>query len=91
MGNRFVRCTKCDITGRITDWTSAQDVHEGLLTIFCRHTSASLLIQENTASEVRADRETFFARVAPEDSGAYTHDDEGADVFMLSDSVPRPQ
>jgi secondary thiamine-phosphate synthase enzyme len=68
-----------DITGRITGWTSAQDVHEGLLTIFCRHTSASLLIQENAASEVRADLETFFARIAPEDSAAYTHDDEGAD------------
>jgi secondary thiamine-phosphate synthase enzyme len=68
-----------DITGRITDWTSAQDVHEGLLTIFCRHTSASLLIQENAAPEVRADLETFFARIAPEDSAAYTHDDEGAD------------
>ena len=68
-----------DITRRITDWTNVQGVHEGLLTIFCRHTSASLLIQENAAPEVRSDLETFFARIAPEDSDLYTHDDEGTD------------
>ena len=46
--------------------------------MFCRHTSASLLIQENAAPAARADIETFFARLAPE-SGSYTHDDEGPD------------
>jgi secondary thiamine-phosphate synthase enzyme len=68
-----------DVTDRIVDWTHAQDIHQGLLTIFCRHTSASLLIQENAAPEVRTDLETFFARIAPEDLAAYAHDDEGPD------------
>ena len=51
----------------------------GLLTIFCQHTSASLLIQENAAPEVRTDIEAYFARLAPEDASAYAHDDEGID------------
>lgn len=68
-----------EITDRITAWTDVQGVTEGLLTVFCRHTSASLLIQENAAREVRTDLEAFFARVAPEDPAAYAHDDEGPD------------
>jgi secondary thiamine-phosphate synthase enzyme len=68
-----------EITGRICKWTDAQAVKEGLLTIFCRHTSASLLIQENAAAAVRGDLEAYFARLAPEDPSAYTHDDEGPD------------
>ena len=68
-----------DITDRITEWVHAQDIQQGLLTIFCRHTSASLLIQENAAPEVRTDLEAYFARIAPEESAAYTHDDEGPD------------
>jgi secondary thiamine-phosphate synthase enzyme len=51
---------------------------EGLLTIFCRHTSCSLLIQENAAPAARRDLEAYFARLAPE-SVAYEHDDEGPD------------
>jgi secondary thiamine-phosphate synthase enzyme len=54
-------------------------VGEGLLTLFCRHTSASLLIQENAAPEARADLEAYFERVAPEAPGRYRHDDEGPD------------
>jgi secondary thiamine-phosphate synthase enzyme len=68
-----------EITDRVCEWTNAHDVHEGLLTIFCRHTSASLLIQENAAPEVRADLETFFSGIAPENATAYTHNDEGMD------------
>jgi len=68
-----------EVTDRIMQWTEAQAVEVGLLTIFCRHTSASLLIQENTASAVRVDLERYFSRIAPEDSSAYTHDDEGPD------------
>ena len=68
-----------EITDRIVAWTRAQDFRDGLLTVFCRHTSASLLIQENAAKEVRADLEAFFARIAPEDAAAYSHDDEGPD------------
>jgi secondary thiamine-phosphate synthase enzyme len=68
-----------DITRRITEWTDAQSLKAGLLTIFCRHTSASLLIQENAAAAVRRDLERYFERVAPESSSAYEHDDEGPD------------
>ena len=51
----------------------------GLLTLFCRHTSAGLLIQENAARDVRADLEAFFERIAPEEAGRYRHADEGDD------------
>jgi secondary thiamine-phosphate synthase enzyme len=47
--------------------------------LFCRHTSAGLLIQENAAADVRADLEAFFDRLAPEEAGRYRHTDEGAD------------
>ena len=67
-----------DITGQVTRWTNEQRIDAGLLTLFCRHTSASLLIQENAAPAARRDVERYFARVAPE-SDAYEHDDEGAD------------
>jgi secondary thiamine-phosphate synthase enzyme len=53
-------------------------MEEGLLTIFCRHTSASLLIQENAAPAARRDLEAYFARIAPESDG-YEHDEEGPD------------
>lgn len=68
-----------EVTGRVGDWVREQGCGEGLLTLFCRHTSASLLIQENAAPEVRADLERYFARIAPEDPSAYAHDDEGPD------------
>jgi secondary thiamine-phosphate synthase enzyme len=68
-----------EITDQINEWTRAQGFRTGLLTIFCRHTSASLLIQENAAKAVRDDLEAFFARIAPEDATAYSHDDEGPD------------
>jgi secondary thiamine-phosphate synthase enzyme len=74
-----VRQGLVEITRDVTDWTSVQGVSEGLLTLFCRHTSASLLIQENAAREVRTDLERYFARIAPEDPTAYAHDDEGPD------------
>jgi secondary thiamine-phosphate synthase enzyme len=51
----------------------------GLLTVFCAHTSASLLIQENAAPEVRSDLTAFFDRLVPEEPGRYNHDDEGPD------------
>lgn len=67
-----------EVTDRVSTWQRARGVDTGLLTVFCRHTSASLLIQENAAPEVRADIERYFARIAPE-SDAYAHDDEGPD------------
>lgn len=68
-----------DITREVEGWVTGQNVTIGLLTIFCRHTSASLLIQENAAPEVRADLEAYFEAIAPEDLTRYRHDDEGAD------------
>jgi secondary thiamine-phosphate synthase enzyme len=68
-----------DVTRPVAGWAADQGVAEGLLTLFCRHTSASLLIQENAAREVRADLEAFFSRIAPEHPSLYAHDDEGPD------------
>ena len=69
----------------LTDITSAVEAHvrdsglaNGLATLFCRHTSASLLIQENAAPAARRDLEAYFERMAPE-NGPYEHDDEGPD------------
>lgn len=64
------------ITDRLAVWLSGQDITSGLLTVLCRHTSASLLIQENAAATARRDLEAYFARIAPE-SASYEHDDEG--------------
>ena len=68
-----------EITREVAGWTDGQGMDTGLLTLFCRHTSASLLIQENAAPAVRTDLEAFFERIAPEDPSAYEHDDEGPD------------
>jgi secondary thiamine-phosphate synthase enzyme len=54
-------------------------IHTGLLTLWCRHTSASLLVQENADPDVRTDLEACFARLAPEQAGRYVHDAEGPD------------
>jgi secondary thiamine-phosphate synthase enzyme len=67
-----------EVTGRIVDWLRDQGIGDGLLTVFCRHTSASLVIQENAAPAVRRDMEAYFDRLAPE-STVYDHDDEGPD------------
>jgi secondary thiamine-phosphate synthase enzyme len=68
-----------DVTRRVAGWANGQGMSTGLLTVFCRHTSASLLIQENAAPEVRQDLEAYFADIAPEDPSRYLHDDEGPD------------
>jgi secondary thiamine-phosphate synthase enzyme len=68
-----------DITRPALDWVDQQRLMTGLLTIFCRHTSASLLIQENADPDVQHDLEAFFARIAPEDPQRYRHDTEGLD------------
>ena len=68
-----------EVTDEVRSWTSKQDIQTGLLTFFCRHTSASLLIQENAARDVRTDLERFFEAIAPEDPTRYLHDDEGPD------------
>jgi secondary thiamine-phosphate synthase enzyme len=67
-----------EITREVAAWTAGQGVALGLLTLFCRHTSASLLIQENADPDVARDLEDYFAQLAPE-SSAYRHQDEGPD------------
>lgn len=68
-----------EVTAQAAAWVAEQGVEAGLLTLFIRHTSASLLIQENAAPEVRTDLTDFLARLAPEDPSRWRHDDEGAD------------
>jgi secondary thiamine-phosphate synthase enzyme len=68
-----------EITSEVRAWLESQTVTTGLLTLFCRHTSASLLIQENAARAVRRDLEKYFAALAPQDPSRYEHDDEGPD------------
>jgi secondary thiamine-phosphate synthase enzyme len=73
-----------DITAEVRRWLDAQpgdgqSIVTGLVTLFCTHTSASLLIQENASPAVRADLEAFFERLVPEDASLYEHDDEGPD------------
>ncbi len=67
-----------DITATIAEWLHETGIEEGLLTLLCRHTSASLLIQENAAREVRSDLVGWLDRIAPE-GPHYAHDDEGPD------------
>ena len=68
-----------EITRDVVDWTTWQGFSTGLLTLFCRHTSASLLIQENADPDVQTDIMAFFAQLAPEDPKRYVHDAEGPD------------
>jgi secondary thiamine-phosphate synthase enzyme len=69
----------CEIGEEVGRWVAGSGIRDGLLTLFCRHSSASLLIQENAAPAARRDLEAYFARIAPEDPSAYTHNDEGPD------------
>jgi secondary thiamine-phosphate synthase enzyme len=67
-----------EITEAVSRWVFGTGVLNGLLTIFCRHTSASLVIQENADPDVRQDLMTAFDRLAPRDAG-YVHSTEGPD------------
>ncbi len=68
-----------EVTAEIADWVSRQDIGAGLLTVFCRHTSASLTIQENADTDVQRDLEAFFKRLVKEDPSLYRHTTEGPD------------
>ena len=68
-----------EITRRIADWVGASGMTDGLLTVFVRHTSASLLIQENADPGVQRDLERFFARLVPDGDRLFEHDAEGPD------------
>jgi len=67
------------ITAEIAQWVLHQGVSTGLLTVYIRHTSASLVIQENADPSVMKDIETFFMKLVPEDPSLYTHTTEGPD------------
>lgn len=68
-----------EITAPVRGFVAGQAIETGLLTVFCRHTSASLLIQENADPDVQRDLADFFERVAPERPGLYVHATEGPD------------
>jgi secondary thiamine-phosphate synthase enzyme len=68
-----------EVTTPVERWVAGQDIGTGLLTVFCRHTSASLLVQENADPDVQRDLERFFKRLVPEDSSLYIHTAEGPD------------
>jgi secondary thiamine-phosphate synthase enzyme len=68
-----------EFTDQVVAWLARQKVTQGLLTLHLRHTSASLLIQENADPDVRADLDRFFARLVPDGDPLFEHTCEGAD------------
>ncbi len=68
-----------EITQELRAFVRASAIRDGLLTVFCRHTSASLLIQENADPDVRHDLEAFFARLSPDGQPGWRHNNEGPD------------
>ncbi len=68
-----------EITAAAGDFVRGSGITEGLLTVFCRHTSASLLIQENADPDVRHDLDAFFARLSPDGVPGWRHNNEGPD------------
>jgi len=68
-----------EVTDRVVAWVSATQVATGLLALHVKHTSASLLIQENADPEVRRDFERFMRRLVPEGDPLFRHTSEGPD------------
>ncbi len=68
-----------EITDDVREWLGEQDVADGLLTVFIRHTSASLVIQENADPDVQADLDRFLGRLVPDGDPLYRHRAEGPD------------
>ena len=68
-----------EITRPVTAWVATTGLRTGVLTLFVRHTSASLLIQENADPDVRGDLDRFFARLVPDGDRLFQHQDEGPD------------
>ncbi|NVN04436.1 YjbQ family protein [Asaia spathodeae] len=66
------------ITGPVLDWVASTGIEDGILTLWCRHTSASLIVQENADPTVQHDIASYFDDLVPE-ARAYRHDYEGAD------------
>ena len=68
-----------EITPRVREWIGASGIRDGLLTLFIRHTSASLLVQENADTAVQADLERLLARLVPDGDPLFEHTAEGSD------------
>jgi len=68
-----------EFTRPVAAWVGQQGIATGLLSLFVRHTSASLLIQENADPDVRGDLDRFFARLVPDGDPLFRHVDEGPD------------
>jgi secondary thiamine-phosphate synthase enzyme len=68
-----------EFTAEARAFVRAGGLRDGLLTIFCRHTSASLLIQENADPDVRHDLDAYFARLSPDGQPGWRHNNEGPD------------
>jgi secondary thiamine-phosphate synthase enzyme len=66
-------------TPSVVHWLGQTSIRDGLLTLFIRHTSASLVIQENADPDVQTDLEKFFSRLVPEGDRLYDHTLEGPD------------
>ena len=86
-----------DITQKVAAIVSGSGVRTGLCTVFVRHTSCSLVIQENADPAVQRDLQRWADRIAPEDGNAYEHDTEGPDdmpahlksaVTRTSETIP---
>lgn len=68
-----------DFTAEVARWLTQSGIQDGLLTLFVRHTSASLIVQENADPDVQGDLERFLARLVPEHDPIYRHTLEGPD------------
>ena len=86
-----------EITDRVAEAVRASRIVTGLCVVFCRHTSCSLLIQENADPSAKADLEAWLERLAPENDPRYTHTAEGPDdmpshlraaVTKTSETIP---
>ena len=86
-----------EVTDAVREAIAAAGVREGLCTVFIRHTSASLVIQENADPAVRSDLEHFLSRLVPDGDPLFTHDAEGPDdmpshvksvLTRTSESIP---
>ena len=68
-----------DITFDVSQHVRSSKILNGLCSLYIKHTSASLIIQENADPAVLKDIESFFSRIAPEDESLYEHNSEGPD------------
>ena len=73
-----------EITDDVNAWIKKEEISGGQLTIFIKHTSASLCIQENASREVLEDIDNFLKKLVPENSTLYTHNSEAVSYTHLT-------